>query len=131
MLRVQLMAATPIDAYRRQIERELQAGNATEPSHYPALKDLIESLTDGVTATNNPKRIECGAPDFVISRKAAHGSVTLGHIEVKDVGKDLSEVERSDRLKTSSGLTNLTLAEFLEMCDRRDGQRCKGLLRMA
>jgi hypothetical protein len=38
------MAANPIDIYRRQIERELQAGNATEQTHRPALKDLIESL---------------------------------------------------------------------------------------
>lgn len=67
------MAANPIDVYRRQIERELQVGNTTEPSHYPALKTLIESLADGVTTTVNPKRVECGAPAFVISRKAAHG----------------------------------------------------------
>jgi hypothetical protein len=29
------MAASPIDAYRRQIEKELQAGNATEQTHRP------------------------------------------------------------------------------------------------
>jgi hypothetical protein len=67
------MAVSPIDAYRRQIERELQAGNATEHTHRPALKTLIESLAPGVTATNEPKRVECGAPDFIVSRKAPHG----------------------------------------------------------
>jgi hypothetical protein len=51
------MAANPIDAYRRQIERELQAGNATEHTHRPALKTLIESLASGVTATNEPRRL--------------------------------------------------------------------------
>src|SRR5258708_23306118 len=60
------MAASPVDIYRRQIERELQAGNATEHTHRPALKTLIESLQAGVTATNEPKRVECGAPDRVI-----------------------------------------------------------------
>jgi hypothetical protein len=75
------MVASPIDAYRRQIERELQAGNATEHTHRPALKALIESLAPGVTATNEPKRVECGAPDFIVSRKAAHDPVTLGYIE--------------------------------------------------
>jgi hypothetical protein len=54
------MTASPIDAYRRQIEKELQAGNATEHTHRPALKTLIESMAAGVTATNEPKRVECG-----------------------------------------------------------------------
>jgi hypothetical protein len=90
------MISSPIDTYRRQIERELQAGNATEHTHRPALKTLIESLASGVTATNEPRRVECGAPDFVISRKATHGPVTLGHIEAKDVAKDLEEHRGSD-----------------------------------
>ena len=54
------MTASPIAAYRRQIEKELQAGNATEHTHRPALKTLIESMAAGVTATNEPKRVECG-----------------------------------------------------------------------
>jgi hypothetical protein len=52
------MTASPIDTYRRQIERDLQAGNSTEHTHRPALKDLIESLAPGVTATNEPRRVE-------------------------------------------------------------------------
>jgi hypothetical protein len=118
------MAATPIDVYRRQIERELQARNATEPSHYPALKALVESLGDGLTATVNPKRVECGAPDFVVSRKAPHGPITLGYVEAKDVGKDLSEEERSDQMKRYlSALPNLILTDYLEFRWYVDGHR--------
>jgi len=118
------MVATPIDAYRRQIERELQAGNATEHTHRPALKTLIESLAPGVTATNEPKRVECGAPDFIVSRKAAHGPVTLGYIEAKDVGKDLGEIERSDQMKRYlPALPNLILTDYLEFRWYVDGQR--------
>ncbi len=58
------MSYTPVDTYRREIERELQARNATEHTHRPALKTLIESLAPGVTATNEPKQVECGAPDL-------------------------------------------------------------------
>jgi len=61
---IEYMAAYPIDAYRRQIERELQAGNATEHTHRPALKALIESLGSGLTGTNELKRADCGAPDL-------------------------------------------------------------------
>src|SRR3990170_2911560 len=65
-----LMTATPIDTYRRAIEKALQAGNATEHTHRPALKTLIESLASGITATNEPKREKCGAPYYVIQREA-------------------------------------------------------------
>ncbi len=61
------MTANPIDAYRRQIEKELQAGNATEHTHPPALKALIESLASGVTAASMPMRIERGAPEITVT----------------------------------------------------------------
>jgi hypothetical protein len=109
------MSANPLDVYRRQIEKELQAGNATEHTHRPALKTLIESLAPGVTATNEPKRVECGAPDFAVTEKRAHGPVTIGHIEAKDVGKDLGEIEKSDQMKRYlPALANLILTDYLE-----------------
>jgi hypothetical protein len=81
------MAANPIDVYRREIERELQAGNATEHTHRPALKTLIESLASGVTTTNEPRRVKCGAPDFIVSRKAAYDPATLGNMEAVMPGR--------------------------------------------
>ena len=109
------MTANPIDVYRRQIEKELQAGNATEHTHRPALKALLESLAPKITATNEPKRVECGAPDFVISRTAAHGPVTIGHLEAKDVGEDLNDWEKVDQLKRYlPALPNLILTDYLE-----------------
>src|SRR3990172_1971254 len=109
------MTASPIDRYRRQVERALQAGNATEHTHRPALKDLIESLASGITATNEPKRVECGAPDFIVSRKSPHGPVTLGYLEAKDVGKPLDQYEKSEQMKRyRSALPNLILTDYLE-----------------
>jgi hypothetical protein len=126
------MAASPIDVYRRQIERELQAGNATEHTHRPALKALIESLAPGVTATNEPKQVECGAPDFVVSRKATHGPVTLGHIEAKDVSKPLDEIERSDQMRRYlPALSNLILTDYLEFRWYVDGHRRADPARLA
>ncbi len=126
------MALSPIDAYRRQIERELQAGNATEHTHRPALKDLIESLVPGLTATNEPKRVECGAPDFVISRKAGHGPVTLGHVEAKDVDTNLDETERSAQMKRFlHALPNLILTDYLEFRWYVDGKRHADVARLA
>lgn len=104
------MATSPIDVYRRKIEKELQLGNATEHTHRPALKALLQAL-----ATNEPKRVECGAPDFAVTEKGAHGPVTIGHHEAKDVGKDLDEVEKSEQMKRyPPALPNLILIDDLE-----------------
>ena len=37
-------------AYQHALENALQAGNATEHTHHPALKELIESLNSSITA---------------------------------------------------------------------------------
>ncbi len=69
--------------YLSTIERELQAGNSTEHTHRAALKTLLEGILLGVVATNEPRRIDCGAPDFIIMK----GPVTIGYVEAKDTGK--------------------------------------------
>lgn len=98
LARLRFMTAKPIDVYRRQIERELQAGNATEHTHRPALKTLIESLAPGATATNEPKRVDCGAPDFIVTRKAHHGPVTLpSPQEVAELIPSIKLVNRASR----------------------------------
>ncbi len=110
------MDARPLDTYRREIEQALRAGNATEHTHRPALKALLESLAPGVTATNEPKRIACGAPDFNISR----GRVPLGHVETKDIGANLDEMERckgphGEQFKRyRDGLPNWVLTDYMD-----------------
>jgi hypothetical protein len=117
------MSFTAVDTYRLEIERELQAGNATEHTHRPALKTLLQALAPKVTATNEPKRVECGAPDFAVTEKRAHGPVTIGHLEAKDVGKDLDEVEKSEQMKRYlPALPNLILTDYLEFRWYVDGE---------
>lgn len=55
--------------YTKQIETALKAGNATEHTYRPLLKNLIESFAPNVVAINEPKRINCGAPDYLISHR--------------------------------------------------------------
>ena len=108
------------NAYIRTIEKELALGNATEHTHRSALKALLESLGDGIVAVNEPRRIECGAPDFVVTR----GSTTIGYVEAKDVGKSLDEAERSEQLRRyRDSLTNLVLTDYLEFRWYVDGER--------
>jgi predicted helicase len=109
-----------IHEYINAIEKELAAGNATEHTHRPALKALIEGIADGVTATNEPTRIKCGAPDFVVTQ----GVTTIGYIEAKDVGKSLDEAEKSEQLQRyRDSLTNLILTDYLEFRWYVDGEK--------
>ena len=101
--------------YRKQIEEELHAGNATEYTHRPALKALVEAIAHDlgmtVTATNEPKRVKCGAPDYIITK----GQTPLGYIEAKDVDKPLNPIEKDEQMaRYLDGLDNLILTDYLE-----------------
>lgn len=112
----------PLTEYLRKLERALRRGNATEHTHRPALKELLEALDDRIVATNEPKRSACGAPDYEISRR--RDGLKLGHVEAKDVGVDLHESERSEQLKRYlPSLPNLLLTDYLEFRWFVDGKR--------
>ena len=97
--------------YLAQIEQAYKAGNATEHTHRPALKTLIQAFQPNVIATNEPKRIKCGAPDFIISRK----DVPLGYVEAKDIGEPLDKWEKDEQLKRyRDSLANLILTDYME-----------------
>lgn len=100
-----------VSEYLKQIEWALAAGNATEHTHRPALKSLIESLAGGVIATNEPKRVSVGAPDLIVTR----GQTPLGYVEAKDVGVSLDKAEAGEQLRRYlDGLENLILTDYLE-----------------
>ena len=115
--------ADPLSDYRKAVEREIKAGNATEHSFRPALKALLQGLAPGVLATNEPKRIKAGAPDYIVSRTTGHGLLTVGYLEAKDVGSDLDQAEKSDQLRRYRTLPNLVLTDYLEFRWYVDGQR--------
>lgn len=114
------MSLEALKTYLVAIEQALKAGNATEHTHRPALKALIEALGGAdVRATNEPKQIACGAPDFIVAR----GVVPLGYVEAKDVGIDLAKAEKSEQLgRYRESLGNLVLTDYLEFRWYVDGQ---------
>ena len=102
---------TDFQTYQQQLAADLKRGNATEHTHRSSLKALIESLFPGVIATNEPKRISAGAPDYVVSK----GETPLGYIEAKDVGVSLDKTAKSEQLgRYLDALGNLILTDYLE-----------------
>ena len=107
-----------IAAYLKNIQRQLAAADTTEHSHRPALKQLMEALIKGATATNEPRQIECGAPDFVLTRK----QIPFGYIEAKDIDKDLNDKTHKEQLKRyRDSLDNLLFTNYLTFRLYREG----------
>ncbi|MDD3005583.1 type ISP restriction/modification enzyme [Flavobacterium sp.] len=72
-----------------------------------------------VLVTNEPARVQCGAPDYVLTRK----DIPIGYIEAKDIGVDLGSKtlkEQFDRYK--SGLSNLIFTDYLDFHFYKDGE---------
>jgi hypothetical protein len=106
--------------YLKTIEGNLATGSATEHTHRSALKALLEAVGEGITAINEPRRIECGAPDYIITRARA----PIGYVEAKDVGRSLDEAERSEQLaRYRESLNNLILTDYLEFRWYVEGER--------
>lgn len=70
---------TILSTYVAAVSGAYASGKATEHSYRPAIKALIEGLAPDLVATNEPKRIECGAPDIILTKD----DVPVGFIETK------------------------------------------------
>ncbi len=109
-----------LGGYLNAVQKTLSGGYASEGSHYPALKTLLESLRDGIVATSLPSRIECGAPDFIVTK----GPATIGYVEAKDIGKSLDEAEKTEQLKRYlPSLSNFILTDYLAFRWYVNGER--------
>ena len=100
-----------LNQYIAELNRLFKTGNATEHSYRPAFQRLLECLIPApLLVTNEPKRQECGAPDYIIT----NAGIPVGYIETKDVGADLNNrayKEQFDRYRLSLG--NLIITNYL------------------
>jgi predicted helicase len=105
------MGEALLRTYLDEVGEYYQQGIATEHTYRGTLQNLLEKLEAGIRATNEPKRITCGAPDYIIKRN----NLTIGYVEAKDVGISLDKVEKDEQLKRYlRALDNLILTDYLE-----------------
>ena len=69
--------------YISTVNQKYRAGNATEHSYRGALEQLMQTLLPKLRIVNEPKRVKCGAPDYIASRK---DGMPVFYIEAKDIG---------------------------------------------
>jgi len=116
-----------IAEYVDKINNKFRLGIGTEHSYRADLQNLLEDIATGVTVTNEPARIECGAPDYIITKK----EIPIGYIEAKDIGTDLkskSLKEQFDRYRAA--LDNLIITDYLDFYFYQNGD-LKASIRIA
>lgn len=104
--------------YIEKLSTRYKAGISTEHSYRGDLQNLLESIATDVLVTNEPARVACGAPDYILTKK----NIPVGYIEAKDIGADLGSKtykEQFDRYKLS--LNNLIITDYLTFQLFRDG----------
>ncbi len=111
-----------VNNYIDNINRLFVTGHAREHSYRGDLQNLLISiLPDDILVTNEPARVQCGAPDYVLTKGKAN--IPVGYIEAKDIGVDLkskSLKEQFDRYKT--GLSNLIITDYLKFEFYKEGE---------
>jgi len=108
-----------IQQYIDNLNKRFQTGISREHAYRGDLQLVLESLLKDVQVINEPARIACGAPDYILMKK----DIPVGYIEAKDIAVDLNSKslkEQFDRYKAS--LTNLIFTDYLDFHFYRDGQ---------
>jgi predicted helicase len=100
-------------SYIQELNKALDAGDSTEHTHRPALKELLQAFSDSVTATNEPKRSDAGMPDFDIKIERRHGSLSIGKVEAKDVGTGLKKIVTDAQLERPRSREGQQLKRYL------------------
>ena len=103
--------------YIDEVSKQFSTGKATEHSYRPALAKLLGDLLPKFTITNEPSRIQCGAPDYIIAKGKGATSIPVAFVEAKDIGdSDLDgnrlHKEQFNRYKNS--LDHILFTDYLD-----------------
>lgn len=107
-------------AYLKEVNTLYGQDEATEHSYRPAFERLLKrEPVSFPEVINEPKQIECGAPDFVVKQ----AGLAIGHIETKPIHSNLDVEEKTEQLKRYlDGLGNLILTNYIEFRHYVDGE---------
>jgi len=105
-----------VQQYFEKINKRFQSGISTEHSYRGDLQLLLETLCPNTDVTNEPTRIACGAPDFILTKKG-NPNFPIGYIEAKDLLESfkLDTIEKTEQLVRYRGsLNNLILCNYID-----------------
>lgn len=108
-----------IQDYITVVNKRYKTGISTEHTYRGDLQTLLESIATDVMVTNEPTRVKCGAPDYIITKR----NIPIGYIEAKDIGKDLNNKEYKEQFgRYKKSLQNLIITDYLNFQLFIDGE---------
>ena len=116
--------------YIDEVSKQFSTGKATEHSYRPALAKLLGDLLPKFTITNEPSRIQCGAPDYIIAKGKGATSIPVAFVEAKDIGdSDLDgnrqHKEQFNRYKKS--LDHILFTDYLDFHSYENGMSTQNI----
>lgn len=118
------MSVKAVEDYICEVARLAKSGITTEHTFRGALAMLLDALAPNLKAYNEPKRTECGAPDYIVQDKTGLG---VFYVEAKDLGDDdlcgkkrTGHKEQFDRYKAA--LDTIIFTDYLDFHLYRHGE---------
>ncbi len=112
-------AMSKILSYLKEVEQNHLSNIAREHAYRGFLQNLLHQiLPEEIRATNEPARISCGSPDYVLTKK----NIPVGYIEAKDLGANLADKKHQEQLdRYRFSLPNFIFTNYLDFHFYRDG----------
>ena len=107
--------------YIRAIDQLYHVGNTTEHSFRGSLASYLQSILNNFVVTNEPRRIDCGAPDYVITQN----NVPVAFLEAKDVNDTDLDGRRQHKdqfNRYKSSLNRIIFTDYLDFHLYVDGE---------
>ena len=110
--------------YIDEVSKQFSTGKATEHSYRPALAKLLSDLLPKFTITNEPSRIQCGAPDYIIAKGKGATSIPVAFVEAKDIGDsdlDGNRQHREQFNRYKNSLDHILFTDYLDFHSYENG----------
>jgi predicted helicase len=119
------------DKYIRLVAKKFHLEQTSEMGYRTEFENLLNELFESVKSfsgvDHDAKAFKGNKPDFVIRKN----NIPILYIEVKNIGTDLSKIEKSDQMNRYFGYANLVLSDYLEFRFYRNGFRYQEPIKIA
>ncbi len=110
-----------VQDYVEELNRRYKSGYSREHSYRGDLQSLLESILPEILVTNEPKRSDVGAPDYILTK----GNIPVGYVEAKDIADPDLKGKKKNKEQFSrykDGLPNLIFTDYLDFHLYQDGE---------
>lgn len=119
------------DKYINLVSKKFKLEQTSEMGYRTEFENLLNQLFGNVKSfsgiDHDAKAFKGNKPDFVVRKN----NIPILYIEVKNIGTDLSKIEKSDQMNRYFGYANLVLSDYLEFRFYRNGVRYQEPIKIA